>query len=451
MKMALRTVSICAAMSWGMSWSAFWSFCSASTYGTPGVDAFPKEHFHEKLNSMNGRDDHWELCTCDLPANYRLQCLIGARARSDAGHSCYQTRGRLPDMDGNFLLDVVWGMHGWCRPQVGENSQTWDLEKRDNGTSLKASGAVSSRGKDHSQQHRPQDEHDETVLAQNGRGRTRSRPRSPRRRRSRRGNDRRDERGKRSRGHWAWEPAQASSSYRKLPPWRSDPANKAGWNDWTAGTSSGSGLRRESGEPKPAKAKAAPANPMPSAAPDIRLVAIIPTLEQCGPTVRFWSDVCGVTDPMNTSANRSVLTDASIGSIVDTLSAMSQVERAGLYVGLIRFLGIMWADIMRAITIAENNDDTESFMQTTIELHMPAQNREQEGGKGLALENIDDATGLMQVLSKTNTVTFFGSRMAMLQAHFESMEVQQAAQIARSMKNQTPVVAKSVDDGVEIR
>ena len=137
---------------------------------------------------------------------------------------------------------------------------------------------------------------------------------------------------------------------------------------------------------------------------------------------------------MNSSANRSVLTNASIGSIVDTLSAMNQVERAGLYVGLIRFLGIMWADIMRAITIAENNDDMEALLQTRVHRKRPPARKREMPEMMQNLEHTEDATGFMQVLSKTTAVTFFGSRMAMLQAHLESMETRQAARISRMLQ-----------------
>ena len=134
---------------------------------------------------------------------------------------------------------------------------------------------------------------------------------------------------------------------------------------------------------------------------------------------------------MNTSADRSVLTNSSIGSIAETLSAMTQIERAGLYVGLIRFLGIMWADIMRAIAIAENNDDMEALMQTsmTVKGKSSSQNPINEQQEALLEEVV-----LMQALAKTTAVTFFGSRMSMLQAHFESMEVKQAGQIARRLQ-----------------
>ena len=134
---------------------------------------------------------------------------------------------------------------------------------------------------------------------------------------------------------------------------------------------------------------------------------------------------------MNASADRSVLTNASIGSIAETLSAMNQVERAGLYVGLIRFLGILWADVMRAITIAENNDDMEALVQTSMRFSTRLTRR--TTGMPRAPRDYED-TNLMQTLAKTTATTFFGSRMAMLQAHFESVEVQQANQISRSLQ-----------------
>ena len=202
-------------------------------------------------------------------------------------------------------------------------------------------------------------ETEEVMLVQNSRGRRgRSRSRSPTPRRRRR--SRREPRDRAGRGHWEWEPdrTKTTSSWRTLPPWRQS-EEVATWSDWTARTSSGSGINRE------AKAKAAPSNPTPLTAPVIKSVSIIPTLEQCGPTVRFWSDFCGITDSLNDSANRSVLAEESINSIVATLGNMNQMERAGLYVGLIRFMGILWADIMRAITIMANQDDMESLMQVS--------------------------------------------------------------------------------------
>ena len=124
------------------------------------------------------------------------------------------------------------------------------------------------------------------------------------------------------------------------------------------------------------------------------------------------------------SADRSVLAEESINSIVATLSNMNPVERAGLYVGLIRFMGIFWADIMRAITIMENQDDMESLLQTRLEPH-----------HGQRLTGADmEATAMVQTFARTRPVTLFASKALQLQAHLDSMEVDKAARIVASMQ-----------------
>ena len=267
-------------------------------------------------------------------------------------------------------------------------------------------------------------EEDETMLVQRSRGRSsrgrreRSRTRSPSPRRRRR-STRATREGKK--GHWEWQSTR-STSWRTLPPWRRDEEDER-WEDWTAGTSSGSGINRA------AKAKFAPANPTPSSAPVITQVAVIPTLEQCGPTVRFWSDVCGITDSMNDSTNRSILAEESINSIVATLGNMNQMERAGLYVGLIQFMGILWADVMRAITIMENQDDAESFVQVQTRIvRRKSQTPVWQGDLG----------SLVQTFARTRPVTLFASKTLQVQAHFDSMEPEKAARISGYMQVKLP-------------
>ena len=175
-------------------------------------------------------------------------------------------------------------------------------------------------------------------------------------------------------------------------------------------------------EAREARAKAAPTAPLPSSAPTLTSVAVIPTLEQCGPTVRFWSDVCGITDHLDNSTNRSVLAAESIDSIVAALGNMYQMERAGLYVGLIRFMGILWADIMRSITIIENQDDMESLLQTSMRSARVSSHEIEE-------------IGLVQTFSRTTPVTLFASKVLQLQAHFDSMTPEKAARISKLMQS----------------
>ena len=106
---------------------------------------------------------------------------------------------------------------------------------------------------------------------------------------------------------------------------------------------------------------------------------------------------------------------------------MNQVERAGLYVGLIRFMGLFWADLMRAISIMENQDDMESLMQISVQPHL---------GQRLARDVRDDVdtTAMVQTFARTRPVTLFASKTLQLQAHFDSMEADKAARIVTLMQ-----------------
>ena len=129
---------------------------------------------------------------------------------------------------------------------------------------------------------------------------------------------------------------------------------------------------------------------------------------------------------MDNSSDRSILAAESIDSIVATLGNMNQMERAGLYVGLIRFMGILWADIMRSITIVENQDDVESLLQTSLWLPRSKKSIQQPEAEELSL---------VQTFSRTTPVTLFASKVLQLQAHFDSMEPEKAARISSLMQS----------------
>ena len=89
---------------------------------------------------------------------------------------------------------------------------------------------------------------------------------------------------------------------------------------------------------------------------------------------------------------------------------------------------------MRAITIAENNDDMESLFQKNLMISKGRKRISTRGGtdrEEATVEQQHEEMNLMQTLTGTRATTFFGSRMAMLQFHLESMEVQQANHIVR--------------------
>ena len=219
MTMALRTVYICAALSWCKPCRASRSCRPDSDRMTSKMDDFPKEQFYMFTNSMSWQGFHTQSWGCD-PFIHLPQHRLAENATEEM---------QMGDLDRQ------------CRAVEKKGKWLWEADDLENGDAKKPGMTT----RDQHPQLAP-DDFEEVTLAQNGRGKTRSRSRSPRRRRTRRGNDRRDNRSERSRGRWEWQASQASSSYRKLPPWRTEP--EEGWDDWTAGTSSGSGLRREARE-----------------------------------------------------------------------------------------------------------------------------------------------------------------------------------------------------------
>ena len=87
-------------------------------------------------------------------------------------------------------------------------------------------------------------------------------------------------------------------------------------------------------------------------------------------------------------------------------------------------MGLFWADLMRAISIMENQDDMASLMQISLQPHH---------GRRLARDAVD-TTAMVQTFARTRPVTLFASKTLQLQAHFDSMEVDKTARIVALMQ-----------------
>ena len=196
--------------------------------------------------------------------------------------------------------------------------------------------------------------------------------------------------------------------------------------------------------------------PLPSVAPEttIRHVSLVPTLEQLGPGVRLWSDAVGVTNETEnfTGQDRHMLHERTVRNLANDLAQMNHVQCAKAYCDLIRFLGVLFADLMRAMARAEEIVDEEVLLQTSVmtlnvakqsvlkyEGELTKQSARQQFAcvegtiveGGLAQE--EDAISYMQLINRAGPMTIFASRLARLQAHFEGMAKDQRANIIQCL------------------
>ena len=189
----------------------------------------------------------------------------------------------------------------------------------------------------------------------------------------------------------------------------------------------------------------------------------------------MWSDAVGVTgeDEDFTGQDRHLLSNTTVFSLAKDLASMTHAQRVNAYSDLIRFLGVLFADPMRAIARAEEIADEEVLLQVTtggpvpsaaphltphVEAYMEYEgeaevnqtelevNLTQDAWEDVEVEinesemvegwwepdmaqNIDpfdphedrDTCSHMQVAARVGPTTVFASYLARLQAHFESM------------------------------
>ena len=206
----------------------------------------------------------------------------------------------------------------------------------------------------------------------------------------------------------------------------------------------------------------------------------MPTLEQLGLGVRMWSDAIGITGESETFSgqDRHLLSNSTVFGLARDLASMNHAQKVNAYCDLIRFLGVLYADLMRAMLRAEEIVDEEVLLQVTAEVatevivptmapHLARaaagkhvdenevaarEDTEMEECADLeAIENVSetdmvdgwleadgreatreggaDYVSHMQVAARVGPTTAFASYLARLQAHFESMTKEQIANV----------------------
>ena len=102
-------------------------------------------------------------------------------------------------------------------------------------------------------------------------------------------------------------------------------------------------------------------------------MSLVPPLEQVGPGVRMWSDAIGITgeDENFTGQDRRLLSNSTVFGLAKDLASMNHAQRVNAYCDLIRFLGVLYADLMRAMLRAEELVDEEVLLQVTTEMAGP--------------------------------------------------------------------------------
>ena len=94
--------------------------------------------------------------------------------------------------------------------------------------------------------------------------------------------------------------------------------------------------------------------------------AAIPGLDDLDPRIRWWSDVIGLTNPMNSTEGLTVLDPDTTNTIISSLQDQGEIERARTVRSVLSFLGLFIAELLRAIHDAEHGDRV-VLMQHTVE------------------------------------------------------------------------------------
>ena len=95
-----------------------------------------------------------------------------------------------------------------------------------------------------------------------------------------------------------------------------------------------------------------------------RDAAMIPGLDDLDPRIRWWSDIIGLTNPMNSTEGLTVLAPNTTTTIISNLQDQGEVERARTVRSVLSFLGLFIAELLRAIHDAEHGDRVVLMQQT---------------------------------------------------------------------------------------
>ena len=92
---------------------------------------------------------------------------------------------------------------------------------------------------------------------------------------------------------------------------------------------------------------------------------LIPGLSNLDPRIRWWSDILGLTNPMNATEHVNVLSPNTTSTIVSNLQGQGDIERARNVQSLLSFLGLLIAELLRAVYDAENGEPV-VLMQSSL-------------------------------------------------------------------------------------
>ena len=82
----------------------------------------------------------------------------------------------------------------------------------------------------------------------------------------------------------------------------------------------------------------------------------IPGLDDLDPRIRWWTDVVGLTNPMNSTKGLNVLGPNTTNTIISNLQGQGEVERARTVQSLLSFVGLFIAELLRAVHDAEHGE-----------------------------------------------------------------------------------------------
>ena len=84
----------------------------------------------------------------------------------------------------------------------------------------------------------------------------------------------------------------------------------------------------------------------------------------------MWADAIGITGESEnfSGQDRRLLSNSTVFGLARDLASMNHTQKVNVYCDLIRFLGVLYADLMRAMLRAEEIADEEVLLQVTAEV-----------------------------------------------------------------------------------
>ena len=156
--------------------------------------------------------------------------------------------------------------------------------------------------------------------------------------------------------------------------------------------------------------------------------ATLPTVGEAGPAVRFWSNMTGLTDPMCDEEDEGhLISNVTEENIAYNLQQMGDRERAEAYMGMIQFLAMFMAELMKAIAKA-NGPDVIVLLQGRVERKQGSVWTGEDEGLGAQAEQ--DDTMQSSLCAGPGS---FAKVLVQLQEDLEQMNKDEAIGVANTM------------------